>query len=222
MSLIMESENEELLVKGAEAFGIRLNQEQVESFDLYLRELLKWNQKINLTAIRSEKGIVLKHFLDSLSVFPYLSKTASLLDIGSGAGFPGIPLRIVQPSLEITLIDSVRKKVDFQRHIIRMLGLKGTEAIHGRIQDKEILQSMTERFDTVISRAFSNLQTLLLLAFPFLKKGGILLAMKGELEKEEIRLFSEEEETRYRLQRTASFVLPKSSFKRSILLFEKG
>lgn len=218
----MESENQELLVKGAEAFGIRLNQEQVESFDLYLRELLKWNQKINLTAIRSEKGIVLKHFLDSLSVFPYLSKTASLLDIGSGAGFPGIPLRIVQPSLEITLIDSVRKKVDFQRHIIRMLGLKGTEAIHGRIQDKEILQSMTERFDTVISRAFSNLQTLLLLAFPFLKKGGILLAMKGELEKEELRLFSQGEEPRYRLQRTASFVLPKSSFKRSILLFEKG
>ena len=218
----MESENRDLLVEGAEAFGIRLNEEQVESFDLYLRELLRWNQKINLTAIRSEKGIVLKHFLDSLSVFPYLSKTAPLLDIGSGAGFPGIPLRIVQPSLEITLIDSVRKKVDFQRHIIRMLGLKGTEAIHGRIQDKEILQSMTGRFDTVISRAFSNLQTFLLLAFPFLKKGGILLAMKGELEKEEIRLFSEGEETRYRLQRTASFVLPKSSFKRSILLFEKG
>jgi len=222
MSLTMELENRDLLVEGAEVFGIRLNVEQVEAFDLYLRELLKWNQKINLTAIRTEKGIVLRHFLDSLSAFPYLSKTASLLDIGSGAGFPGIPLRIVQPSLEITLIDSVRKKIDFQRHIIRMLGLKGMEVIHGRVQDKEILQSMTERFDTVISRAFSDLQTLLLLAFPFLKKGGILVAMKGELEKEEIRLFLKGEETRYRLQRTASFFLPKSSFKRSILLFEKG
>ena len=222
MTLTMESENRNLLVEGAEAFGIRLNQKQAEAFDLYLRELLKWNEKINLTAIRSEKGIVLKHFLDSLSVYPYLSKTVSLLDIGSGAGFPGIPLKIVQPSLEITLIDSVRKKVDFQKHIVRMLGLKGTEAIHGRIQNKEILQSMTGRFDTVISRAFSDLQTLLLLAFPFLKKGGILLAMKGELEKEEIRLFSKAEETRYRLQRTASFFLPSSSFKRSILLFEKG
>jgi 16S rRNA (guanine527-N7)-methyltransferase len=199
-----------------------LNEKQVEAFDLYLRELLKWNQKINLTAIRSEKGIVLKHFLDSLSVYPYLSKAASLLDIGSGAGFPGIPLKIVHPSLEITLIDSVRKKIDFQRHIIRMLGLKGMEAIHGRIQDKEILQSMTGRFDAVISRAFSDFQTLLLLALPFLKKGGILLAMKGELEKEELRLLSKGEETRYRLQGTASFFLPKSSFKRSILLFEKG
>jgi 16S rRNA (guanine527-N7)-methyltransferase len=222
MTLTMELENQDLLLEGAKAFGIRLNERQMEAFDLYLRELLKWNQKINLTAIRSEKGIVLKHFVDSLSAFPYLSKTASLLDIGSGAGFPGIPLRIVQPSLEITLIDSVRKKVDFQRHIIRMLGLKGMEAIHGRIQDKEILQSMTGRFDTVISRAFSDLQTLLLLAFPFLKKGGILLAMKGELEKEEIRLFPKGEESRYRLQRTASFFLLKSSFKRSILLFEKG
>ena len=217
----MEMENRELLVEGAKAFGIRLSEKQVEAFDLYLRELLKWSQKINLTAIRSEKGIVLKHFLDSLSAFAYLSKTASLLDIGSGAGFPGIPLKIVHPSLEITLIDSVRKKIDFQRHILRMLGLKGAEAIHGRIQEKAILRSMTGQFDAVISRAFSDLRTLLLLAYPFLKKGGILLAMRGDLEKEERPLLSKGEETRYRLKRTASFFLPKSSFKRSILLFEK-
>ena len=218
----MELKNQDLLVEGAEAFGIRLNEKEVEAFDLYLRELLKWNQKINLTAIRSEKGIVLKHFLDSLSVSPYLSKTASLLDVGSGAGFPGIPLKIVQPSLEITLIDSVRKKVDFQRHILRMLGLKGIQAIHGRVQDKDILQGLTGQFDAVLSRAFSDLQSLLLLAYPFLKEGGILLAMKGELEREEIRLFLKREEARYRLQKTFTFLLPQSSFKRSILLFEKG
>ena len=222
MTLTMELENRHLLVEGAQTFGIRLNEKQVAAFDLYLRELLKWNQKINLTAIRSEKGTVLKHFLDSLSVCPYLSKTASLLDIGSGAGFPGIPLKIVYSSLEITLIDSVRKKIDFQRHVIRMLGLKGMEAIHGRIQDKEILQRMAGRFDAVISRAFSDLQTLLVLAFPFLKKGGVLLAMKGELDEEETGLLSKREETAYRLQETTSFVLPGSSFKRSILLFEKG
>jgi len=222
MTLTMELENRHLLVEGAQTFGIRLNEKQVAAFDLYLRELLKWNQKINLTAIRTEKGTVLKHFLDSLSVCPYLSKTASLLDIGSGAGFPGIPLKIVYSSLEITLIDSVRKKIDFQRHVIRMLGLKGMEAIHGRIQDKEILQRMAGRFDAVISRAFSDLQTLLVLAFPFLKKGGVLLAMKGELDEEETGLLSKREETAYRLQETTSFVLPGSSFKRSILLFEKG
>jgi 16S rRNA (guanine527-N7)-methyltransferase len=217
----MESENKELLISGAKAFGIHLNEKDVEAFDLYLRELLKWNQKINLTAVRSEKGIILKHFLDSLSPYPYLSKSSSLLDIGSGAGFPGIPLKMVEPTLEVTLIDSVRKKIDFQKHIIRTLGLKGIEAIHGRVQEKEVLQSMGGRFEVVISRAFSDLQTLLILSFPFLKKGGIVLAMKGEMDHEEIRSLSKIKGTRYRLQKTFSLFLPRSSFKRSILLFEK-
>ncbi|MDO9123032.1 MAG: class I SAM-dependent methyltransferase, partial [Deltaproteobacteria bacterium] len=90
MCFSMGTENRNLLVEGAKAFGIDLAEQTVEAFDLYLRELLKWNEKMNLTAIRSEKGIVLKHFLDSLSVFPHLPKISSLLDIGSGAGFPGI------------------------------------------------------------------------------------------------------------------------------------
>jgi 16S rRNA (guanine527-N7)-methyltransferase len=102
-----------------------------------------------------------------------------------------------------------------------MLGLKGIEAIHGRVQDKEILQCMGEQFNMVISRAFSDLQTLLLLSFPFLKKGGILLAMKSEVDSDEIRLLSKKEENRYRLQKTVPVFLPFSSLKRSILLFEK-
>src|SRR5512136_1652165 len=113
-NLCMEAEDRNLLVQGGKAFGINLDEKTIEAFEIYLKELLKWNQKINLTAIRSEKGIVLKHFLDSLSVHPYIPKTCSLLDIGSGAGFPGIPLKITHPDLEMTLIDSVRKKVDFQ------------------------------------------------------------------------------------------------------------
>lgn len=218
----METENRRLLIEGAKAFGINLSERTVVAFDLYLRELLKWNQKINLTSIRSEKGIVLKHFLDSLSVVPHLPKISSLLDIGSGAGFPGIPLKMVQPSLEVTLIDSVRKKIDFQSHIIRTLGLKGIGAIHGRIQDREILQSLGGRFDGTIARAFSDLDTLLLLSFPFLKKGGILLAMKGEGGGEELKRPPLSTRNRYRWIKTATFSLPFSSFKRSILLFEKG
>ncbi|MEW6375351.1 MAG: 16S rRNA (guanine(527)-N(7))-methyltransferase RsmG [Thermodesulfobacteriota bacterium] len=217
----METENRNLLIEGAKTFRIHLNEKTLEAFDLYLRELIKWNQKINLTSIRSERGIVLKHFLDSLSAYPYLPAASSVLDIGSGAGFPGIPLKIVQSPLEVTLIDSVRKKVDFQKHIIRTLGLKGIEAVYGRVQEKQILQGMGERFDIVISRAFSDLQTLLILSFPFLKEGGIVLAMKGEMESEEIRPLSEIEETRYRWLKTIPFFLPFSSFKRSILLFEK-
>ena len=218
----MEMENIKLLINGAKAFGINLSERTVEAFDLYLWELLKWNEKMNLTAIRSEKGIVLKHFLDSLSVFPLLLKISSLLDIGSGAGFPGIPLKMIQPSLEVTLIDSEQKKVDFQRHIIRTLVLKGIEAIHGRIQDKQILQTLGGRSDAIIARAFSDLDTLLLLSFPFLKKGGILLAMKGEGAGEELKRLPLSTRNRYRWIKTATFSLPYSSFKRSILLFEKG
>jgi len=217
----METGNKDLLVEGAKAFGINLDGKAIGAFELYLKELLKWNQKINLTAIRSEKGMVLKHFLDSLSVTPYLPKHSSVLDIGSGAGFPGIPLKIVQPTLEMTLIDSVRKKIDFQRHIIRMLGLKGTEAIHGRVQDKGILQGLGGRFDIVLSRAFSDLQTFLALSFPFLIEGGTVIAMKGEVDDKEMRLLTETEGTRYRLKKAVPLILPFSSFKRTILLFEK-
>jgi 16S rRNA (guanine527-N7)-methyltransferase len=217
----MESENRDLLVEGARTLGVYLDEKAINSFELYLKELLKWNQKINLTAIRSEKGIVLKHFLDSLSICPYLPKQSSILDIGSGAGFPGIPLKVIWPSLEITLIDSVRKKIDFQRHLIRALGLKGIEAIHGRVQDKGILQCLGGRFDVTLSRAFSDLENLLALSFSFLKERGTALAMKGELDLREIRRVAEIEGTRYRLQKTISLILPFSSFKRTILLFEK-
>ncbi len=217
----MEKENRTILIEGAKSFGIHLDEKTCEGFDLYLRELLRWNQKINLTAIRGEKEIVLKHFLDSLSVFPYLSHVSSLLDMGSGAGFPGIPLKIVRPSLEVALIDSVLKKVDFQRHIIRSLGLKEVEAIHGRAQDKEILRRMEGRFDMAVSRAFSDLQDFLTLTAPFLKTGGIAIAMKGELGDEEMQFLSNIEGAQYHLQETVSFILPFSSLRRSIHLFVK-
>src|SRR4030042_4324708 len=168
MNLSMETPNKNLLIEGAKPFGVSLDEKKIEAFELYLKELLKWNQKINLTAIRSEKGILLKHFLDSFSAYPYLPERSFILDIGSGAGFPGIPLKIVQPTIELTLIDSARKKVDFQRHVIRILDLKGVEAIHGRVQDKGILRDLGGRFDIILSRAFSDLQSLLALSQPFL------------------------------------------------------
>ena len=217
----MDPENKDLLVQGGKTFGIDLNKEIVEGFERYLKELLKWNQKINLTAIRSEKEIILKHFVDSLSVYPYLEQRSSVLDIGSGAGFPGIPLKMVQSSLNMTLIDSVRKKVDFQRHIIRVLGLEGMEAIHGRVQDKRILENLGGRFDFILSRAFSDLRTFLLLASPFLKKKGMAIAMKGGLNHKDLEVHNEAESFSYRFQKSVSLILPFSSFKRTILLFEK-
>ena len=218
----MEIPNKSLFGEGAKAIGIDLDVRKIEAFELYLQELLKWNRKINLTAIRSEKGILLKHFLDSLSVYPYLPERSLILDIGAGAGFPGLPLKIVRPTVELTLIDSVRKKVDFQRHLIRILGLRGVEAIHGRVQDRGILRDLGGRFDIILSRAFSDLQTLLALSLPFLKRGGTVIAMKGEVADEEIKQLTARTGTvPYRLQKKVPLILPFSSFKRTILLFEK-
>jgi len=217
----MEAENRNLLVQGGRTFGINLDEKTIEAFNLYLKELLKWNQKINLTAIRSEKEIVLKHFIDSFSVYPYLCQHASVLDVGSGAGFPGIALKMAQPTLAVTLVDSVRKKVDFQRYIIRVLGLKGIEAIHGHAQDKEILQNLGGRFDIILSRAFSDLRTFLSLGFPFLKEKGMAIAMKGPVEGKEIEVLTEAEGAQYRLKKSIPLTLPFSSFKRTILLFQK-
>jgi 16S rRNA (guanine527-N7)-methyltransferase len=219
--LSMDQESRRLLVEGAKVFGIDLDKNGVEAFDLYLRELLKWNRKINLTAIRTEKGIVLKHFLDSLSVHRYVSGLSTLLDLGSGAGFPGIPLKMANPDMEVTLIDSVQKKVDFQNHIIRTLQLRGIDAIHGRVQNREMIKRLEERFDVVVCRAFSELSTLLNLSQLLLKKGGKVLAMKGQRKEEEIRHFSKAERTSYRLQKVTSFFLPFTSFERTILIFEK-
>ncbi len=217
----MDPENKKLLIEGGKTFGIDLDEKTIEAFELYLEELLKWNQKINLTAIRSEKGIVLKHFIDSFSVYSYLSPPSSVLDVGSGAGFPGIPLKMVQPALAVTLVDSVRKKVDFQRHIIRILELKGIDAIHGRAQDKEILQSLGGRFDIILSRAFSDLRTFLAMSFPFLKEKGVAIAMKGPAGHEEIEPLTQAERGQYRLEKSVSLTLPFSSFKRTIFLFRK-
>jgi 16S rRNA (guanine527-N7)-methyltransferase len=221
MNLLMENSNKDLLVEGAKTFGVYLDGKAIQAFETYLKELLKWSRKINLTAIRSGNGIVLKHFLDSLSVSPYVPERSVILDIGSGAGFPGIPLKIIQPTLQVTLIDSVRKKVDFQRHIIRVLGLKGTESIHGRVQDKEILRNFGGRFDIILSRAFSDLQTLLTLSLPLLRQKGKVVAMKGGVDDEEMRLLAGTTGTPYRLQRTIPLILPFSSSRRTILLFEK-
>jgi len=218
----MEVENRNLLVQGGKTFGIDLDEKKIEAFELYLKELLKWNQKINLTAIQSERGIVLKHFIDSFSVYPYLDQHSSVLDMGSGAGFPGIPLKIVQPALEMTLIDSVRKKIDFQRQIVRVLGLKGVEVIHARVQDTRVLESLGGRFDIILSRAFSDLRTFLVLGSPFLKEKGLAIAMKGAMDHKEMDLLTTEaEEAQYRLEKSVSLTLPFSSFKRTILLFQK-
>ncbi|WP_347710802.1 16S rRNA (guanine(527)-N(7))-methyltransferase RsmG [Geotalea sp. SG265] len=158
--------------------ALNLTVGQLDSFDRYGEELKKWNRKINLTAITSDEEIALKHFVDSLAVAPYLRADDALLDIGSGAGFPSLPLKIVMPGLKVTSIDAVEKKIIFQRNVARLLGLADFRALHGRAE--QLQPEEGNRFDVVVSRAFSDIPTFARMALPLLEKNGAIIAMKGK------------------------------------------
>lgn len=176
----------EILKKGAFELGVDLTEGQTASFLKYLHELQAWNKKINLTTITEEKDIIIRHFLDSLTPLRLLSPAGSLLDIGAGGGFPGLPLKIAIPSLKVTLMDSVEKKVHFIRHTIRVLGLREVEAISGRVESPELIHRLSGSFDCVTSRAFAELDAFITLAIPYIKPGGMLLAIKGPAVEAEI------------------------------------
>jgi len=164
-----------LIKEGAKAMAIDIDTLQIDQFAVHAAELIKWNQKTNLTAITNPKAIAIKHFLDSIAAARMIPAGAAILDIGSGGGFPGIPLKVVKPSLAVTLVDAVRKKVSFLKHIIRTLALKNIEAhqIRAEALDKN------RGFDVVIARAFSNLSEFVSLALPLLAEDGVMIALKG-------------------------------------------
>ncbi|MCK5554534.1 MAG: 16S rRNA (guanine(527)-N(7))-methyltransferase RsmG, partial [Deltaproteobacteria bacterium] len=143
----MEKHLQEVLVEGAKVLGIDLSTERLGAFDFLMEELLRWNRKMNLTAISDPFEIVVKHFLDSLTLSPHLSFGSSLLDMGSGAGFPCIVLKISDPSLRVTSIDSSRKKLSFQRHVIRQLGLEGIDAVQAHLPNPQIVERYGKCFD---------------------------------------------------------------------------
>jgi 16S rRNA (guanine527-N7)-methyltransferase len=150
----------EILQQGSLELGVSLSDAQLKAFLKYLRELRAWNRKINLTSIIDEKDIIIKHFLDSLTPLGFLSGVETLLDIGSGGGFPGLPLKIAMPSLKVTLMDAVEKKVHFIRHMIRTLDLKDAVAISDRVESPELIYRLSGTFDCVTSRAFAELEPL--------------------------------------------------------------
>jgi len=175
----------DLIVEGARAFDIDLTPDDTRRFAIHASELIRWNQKINLTAITDPLEVAVKHFLDSLPAVRFMPPNATLLDIGSGGGFPGLPLKILKPSLSITLIDASRKKVTFLKHIIRTLKLGNIEALHLRAEELAADARYVNRFDVIISRAFSALDHFFKLALPLLAEGGSVIAFKGEVEQDE-------------------------------------
>jgi len=184
----MSMEKMNHLKEDALLFGINLSEKQLEQFYTYYQMLIDWNEKINLTAITDFDEVLKKHFLDSLSIGRILKQdsSVSILDIGTGAGFPGIPIKIAFPNTNITLMDSLNKRVNFLNEVINTLGLEKIESIHGRAEDFAKKGMLRENFDICVSRAVANLSSLSEFCLPYVKVGGKFISYKSEKALEEL------------------------------------
>ncbi|WP_410512920.1 16S rRNA (guanine(527)-N(7))-methyltransferase RsmG [Paenibacillus sp. BR2-3] len=204
--------------------GIILQASQLEQFELYYQELVSWNEKMNLTGITEREQVYTKHFYDSISLAFHLdfSGIKSLADIGSGAGFPGIPLKICYPHLELTIVDSLSKRISFLQHVCNELKLEGVQLIHGRAEDVARQSGHRDAYDLVTARAVARLSLLNEFCLPFVHKDGLFAAMKGSDPSEELAeaKFSLKE-LRGRLEKVESFSLPIEESARHIILIRK-
>lgn len=166
--------------------NVKINENSIEKYYTYMKEIIKWNDKINVTAITEEKEFIVKHFIDSLTVSREIEESETIIDIGTGAGFPGIPLKLNYPDKKITLIDSVNKKLNVIRDITSKFDLNDLEIIHTRAEDLAINEKYREKYDIAITRAVSNLSTIMEYMLPFVKIGGKAICMKGPNFQEEL------------------------------------
>ena len=158
----------------------------MENFYKYMLLLLEWNQKMNLTAITDEKEIIYKHFIDSISINKYIKEANNIMDVGTGAGFPGIPLKLLNKDINFVLVDSLNKRINFLEEVKKQLKIEKLELIHSRVEDLAKNKIYREKIDVVVSRAVANLSILLEYMLPFVKKDGICICMKGPNVEEEI------------------------------------
>lgn len=173
---------DKLIRDAQQLFNIHLSARQTAALSVYERELIDWNQRFNLTAIRDVEGIRTKHFLDSFSCALAWKESppARLVDVGTGAGFPGLPLKLLYPSMRLTLVESVGKKVKFCEHIVATLGLEGVEVVQARAEDLGQLRAHRERYDWAVARAVAGMPILAEYLLPLVRVGGSILAQKGE------------------------------------------
>ncbi len=217
----MNERAKEHLAQGAAELGVALSSSELGRFYRFAAELQKWARKINLTAITGDEEIAVKHFLDSLTLLKVVGPKGRLLDIGSGGGFPAIPLALARHELRVTSVDAVEKKVIFQRHAARLLGLHHFEALHAR--GEELAPHHAGAFDWVVSRAFSDIPTFVRIALPLIKPGGKMVAMKGRGGREEAETVkSALAELGVRVTGIIEFRLPVSGDKRALVVMEKS
>ena len=170
-----------IIADGAKDLNLPLDQEKIALLGRHVLELLHWNQKVNLTAITDPAQIAVNHVLDSIAPAAVIPPDASLLDIGTGGGFPGIPLKIITPSLAVVLIDSSRRKVSFLKHVIRTLGLHSIDAHHIRAEHIHEDNRLRHFYDVIIGRAIASMDVFIHMALPLLSKDGIIVLMRGRL-----------------------------------------
>lgn len=209
------TENE--FIKELNKLGINPTEEQLKQLEDYYNLLVEWNKKINLTRIIKKEDVYLKHFYDSLTIIKAIDLTnkKSLCDVGTGAGFPGIVLKIFYPNLEITLLDSKNKKILFLEEVIKKLNLKGIKAKHQRVEEYK------ETFDIVTSRAVANILKLINLTKNILNNNSQLIALKGNIDNELTKEITEEILKKYQIKKILKFNLPKEKSARSIILIKK-
>lgn len=214
--------NKEKLISDSLMMGVKLEEFHVKQFEKYQELLLSWNEKINLTAITEEDDIITKHFVDSLYCLKYMNKKDKVIDIGTGAGFPGIPIKIVSHETNVTLLDSLNKRIVYLNDVINNLGLTNIEAIHGRAEEFGMKPEFREKYDIVTARAVANLFVLSEYCLPFIKVGGKFICMKGSTYKEEL------EEARAHIEELGGKVinieeitLPNSDINHTIIVIEK-
>lgn len=205
-----------------EKLNLKLIDEQYQKFYNYMNLLIEWNKKINLTAITSEKEIIIKHFVDSLTILKYIPQEANIIDVGTGAGFPGIPLKIVKDDIKITLLDSLNKRIKFLDDVINKIELKNIRAIHGRAEEYAHNKEYREKFDIATSRAVANMSTLSEYLLPFVKIDGMVVAMKGSEINDEINKSKKAINVLGgNLIKIDNFNLPNSDYERNIILIKK-
>ena len=182
--------NKKLFTDGIEALSGNVSEAQLVQFEKYSRMLVEWNEKMNLTAVTDPDGIAVKHFLDSILPLYHINfdNISSIADIGTGAGFPGIPLKIMMPDKNVTLIDSLNKRINFLKAVCEETVLNGVECIHGRAEEMGKNKDYREKYDAVVSRAVANMTVLCEYCLPFVKVGGMFVALKAENADEELEL----------------------------------
>ena len=212
----------EKMIINVDKLGINLSEIQLKQFYNYMNLLIEWNKKINLTAITEPDEIILKHFVDSLTISKYISEGTKVVDVGTGAGFPGIPLKIVRQDVDITLLDSLQKRINFLDEVINELNLEKITTVHSRVEDFGKNKKYREEFDIAISRAVANLSTLSEYLLPLVKVGGKVISMKGSLIQEELENSKNAIKILGgKIEKVDEFDLPNSDISRNIVLIDK-